>query len=431
MPEKQEEAELLQSWLLPLLYMLRNRRCSPQSEASKRREDMERRRRLRQYYMQKHSRLLMLLIAHRRREGPFIHPCTWPSIRRSNWWEQVVMKEFGPRDWLERFRMSKDTFFYVCGQLQPKLCRHASHLQPSFSVEKKVAVALWRLATNTEYRVICFLFGMNQSMVHKCVKAVCQAIVSLLKPLYLQQPKEQELDNMARIFNARWGFPHCIGALGSLHVALTVPSQCSTDYRNSRCWHSVVLQATVDGLGKFWDLCAGFPGSMENSIILQNSYLWELVREGSLFPEPPRPFLGVPLKYVLLGDASYPLQDWLLKPYKEHQNLTQQQLKFNYRLERAHSVIENAFLRLRARWQCLLTHNDCLVELVPTMILACCILHNVCQVHNEKFVDKWLEAIETSKFPQPSHPMCESMDDSTAETVRELISEYFTSHDEC
>ncbi|XP_029469894.1 protein ANTAGONIST OF LIKE HETEROCHROMATIN PROTEIN 1-like isoform X2 [Rhinatrema bivittatum] len=341
------------------------------------------------------------------------------------------MKEFGPQDWLEKFRMSKDTFFYICSQLRPKLCRHPSHFQPTPSVEKKIAIALWRLATNTEYRIICFLFGMSHAMVCKCVKVVCQAIVSHLKSLYLQQPNEQGFDNMARIFNARWGFPHCVGALGSLHVALTIPSQWSSDYRNSQCWYSVVLQATVDGLGKFWDICAGFPGSMENSAILQNSYLWMLVREGNFLPEPPRPFLGVPLRYVLLGDASYPLQHWLLKPYREHRSLTQQQLKFNYRLERAHSVIENAFLRLRARWQCLLKHNDCLVELMPTMILACCILHNVCEVHDEKFIDKWLEAIETSEFSQPTHPVSESMDDNAAETVRVLMSEYFKSNDEC
>ncbi|KAF1486506.1 Protein ANTAGONIST OF LIKE HETEROCHROMATIN PROTEIN 1, partial [Pygoscelis antarcticus] len=86
--------------------------------------------------------------------------------------------------------------------------------------------------------------------------------------------------------------------------------------------------------------------------------------------------MGKAQKYVLLGDATYPLQDWILKPYQEDENLTQRQLQFNYRLKRAHSVIENAFLRLKARWQILLKCDDCSLELLPTLVLACCILHN-------------------------------------------------------
>ncbi|XP_010211075.1 PREDICTED: deoxyhypusine hydroxylase [Tinamus guttatus] len=152
----------------------------------------------------------------------------------------------------------------------------------------------------------------------------------------------------------------------------------------------MLTQAAVDGLGQFWDVSTAFPGSMENSAVLESSSLWVLAKEGRLCPNPPKPFMGKAQKYVLLGDATYPLQDWILKPYQEDDNLTQRQLQFNYRLKRAHSVIENAFLRLKARWQILLKCDDCSLELLPTLVLACCILHNVCEAHDNPFNEEWL-----------------------------------------
>uniref|UniRef100_A0A8B9BI22 DDE Tnp4 domain-containing protein n=1 Tax=Anser brachyrhynchus TaxID=132585 RepID=A0A8B9BI22_9AVES len=227
----------------------------------------------------------------------------------------------------------------------------------------------------------------------------------------IQTPKE--LENMVRIFRARWGFPHCIGALDSLHIPINPPLRLSADYCNGQGWHSILTQATVDGLGQFWDVSTAFPGSMENSAVLESSSLWH--------------FMGKAQKYVLLGDATYPLQDWILKPYQEDENLTQRQLQFNYRLKRAHSVIENAFLRLKARWQILLKCDDCSLELLPTLVLACCILHNVCEAHDNPFNEEWLEGTEPTELPKPCQPAPAAMEDGRAEQVRELMCQYFES----
>ncbi|CAM2109396.1 unnamed protein product [Caretta caretta] len=408
-----------------LLHLVVHGAAGPPREMAGRGDEPQRAAWLRQYYTQRQKRLMTLLIARRRRSSCYFHPRAWPSFRNADWWERVVLKDFQPRDWLEKFRMSKETFFYVCNQLRPKLS-HPSTLP----LEQRVAVAIWHLATNVEYQIISPLFGVGPSTVQNCVKEVSYAIVLLLKPLYLRLPSEQELENMVRIFSARWGFPHCIGALDSLHVPIHAPAHLGADYCNSQGWHSVLTQVTVDGLGQFWDICAGFPGSMENNTVLENSSLWVLAREGHLFPTPPKHFMGRAQKYVLLGDASYPLRDWILKPYPEDGTLTPQQLQFNYRLKRAHSVIENAFLRLKARWQFLLKCDDCSLDLLPTVILACCTLHNVCEAHDSPFNDEWLEVIEPAEFSKPCQPAPMSMDDSNAEEVRELMCKYFESYGE-
>lgn len=36
--------------------------------------------------------------------------------------------------------------------------------------------------------------------------------------------------------------------------------------------------------------------------------------------------------------------------------------------------------------------NDTNVSFMPTLVTACCILHNLCEIHGDSFDDNWLEA---------------------------------------
>lgn len=139
-------------------------------------------------------------------------------------------------------------------------------------------------------------------------------------------------------------------------------------------------------------------------------------------------------RYVLLGEACYPLQSWLMRAYPEKRGrragpstLTEPQKLFNRGLSRALRVSEGALLRLRARWQCLSKRNDCGLDVVPTMILACCILHNVCESHGDAFKAEWQAEVAETESPQPSHkqPACAGLNQSHAEEVRQLFCDYF------
>lgn len=421
-----EENSVQNPLLFMITYLLMKRRRDLNSMDVERRNEIQRRLRLRQHFLQRQKRTVMMLLTQSTQSCSCPIPTrVWSNTESTDWWERVVMREFQPADWLEKFRMSKETFFFLCGKLKVRLTRQDTRLRPALPLEKRVAVALWRLATNVEYRTISELFGVGRSTVCKCVREVCHSIVVLLKPLYLCPPSEQELEDAAKLFQTRWGFPHCVGVLGSLHVPIIAPSSNTDSYWNSQGWLSVVMQAAVNGLGHFWDVCAGFPGGTEHAAILQNSTLWAQACEGGLAPSPPRSFMGRPLGYLMLGDAGYPLRSWLLKCYAENPQITGSQQTFNRRLLRAHSVLDNAFLRLRARWQCLHKRNDCGLDVIPTMVLACCILHNMCEVHGDTFVEEWVEVVRHGESPQPTDTLSSSAGEDEGEEVRELYCQYF------
>lgn len=166
----------------------------------------------------------------------------WTTTPSTDWWERVVMTEFQPSDWLDKFRMSRETFFYLCDKLRPRLARQDTSFRLALPVEKRVAVALWRLASNIEYRTISALFGVGKSTVCRCVRDMCHAIVALLSSIYLRPPSEQELEDSAQIFLSHWGFPHCVAAIATLHTAIITPSNNASDYANPAGWLSVLSQ---------------------------------------------------------------------------------------------------------------------------------------------------------------------------------------------
>jgi hypothetical protein len=44
----------------------------------------------------------------------------WMKISSNDWSENIVMKHFQEDEWLENFRMTKQTFFWLCNQLEAK-----------------------------------------------------------------------------------------------------------------------------------------------------------------------------------------------------------------------------------------------------------------------------------------------------------------------
>jgi hypothetical protein len=105
---------------------------------------------------------------------------TWEYERSTQWWESVVNQTFTASDWLNNFRMSRSMFLYLCNEIRSKNTKKDTEMRPAISAEKRVALTLWFLATNADYRTIGHLFGVSKASVCVIRKQVCRAIVNVL-----------------------------------------------------------------------------------------------------------------------------------------------------------------------------------------------------------------------------------------------------------
>ena len=80
-------------------------------------------------------------------------------------------------EWKKNFSISRATFRYLCNELHNKL-RHESTFRDTVLVEKRVAIALWRLGMNVEYQTMSHEVGVGVPCSQVCldtsVSLICE-----------------------------------------------------------------------------------------------------------------------------------------------------------------------------------------------------------------------------------------------------------------
>jgi len=200
--------------------------------------------------------------------------------RFSNWWEGVVLQSFGPRDWLDNFRVSRETFNYLCEQLRPLIQKETTVMRRPVSVQRHVG--FWPHLQPSEYRTIAHLFGIARCTVCVVVKETCEAIVQKLVPLYIRFSAGENLNEVITGFKEKCGVPQCAGSVDGTRIPIMPPFMNYTDYYIRKGWYSIVIQAVVDHKGLFRDVYIGWRGSVHNARVFKNSSLYRKANNGEL-----------------------------------------------------------------------------------------------------------------------------------------------------
>ena len=98
----------------------------------------------------------------------------WCLASSKDWWERIALETYTDEQWRADFRMSRGTFNIVCDRLRPSLERQDTQLRRAITVEKRVAITLYWLATGSFFHVVVSLFwGGNRNHMCYSAQSVC------------------------------------------------------------------------------------------------------------------------------------------------------------------------------------------------------------------------------------------------------------------
>ncbi|BAS70789.1 protein ANTAGONIST OF LIKE HETEROCHROMATIN PROTEIN 1 [Oryza sativa Japonica Group] len=306
----------------------------------------------------------------------------WVKERDSEWWDMVSSPDYPDSEFRKAFRMSKATFEVVCDELAAAVAKEDTMLRAAIPVRKRVAVCVWRLATGEPLRLVSKRFGLGISTCHKLVLEVCAALKAMVMPKVVRWPEAGDAAAIAAHFEAISGISGVVGAIYTTHIPIIAPKSNVASYynrrhteRNQKTSYSMTVQCVVDSTGAFTDVCIGWPGSNSDEEVLEKSALY--LHRG---------VPGLIQGQWVVGGGSFPLMDWMLVPYT-HQNLTWAQHMLNEKVAAVRGVARDAFERLKRRWGCLQKRTEVKLLDLPTVLGACCVLHNICERSGDAVVD--------------------------------------------
>ncbi|XP_050824389.1 uncharacterized protein LOC127058397 [Gopherus flavomarginatus] len=270
-------------------------------------------------------------------------------------------------------------------------------MRAALTVENRVAIALWKLATPDSYRSVGHQFGVGKSTVGAAGIEVANAIKELLISRVVTLGHVQVIvDGFAAT-----GFPKCGGEIDGTHIPILAPEHQGSEYINQKGYFRMVQQALVDHKGRFTNINMRCQGKARDARIFRNSGLFQKLQQGTFLPDQKITIGDVEMPIVILGDPAYSLMSWLMKAYTG--SLDSSQELFNSSLSKCRMVVECAFEHLKVRWRSLLTQIDLSETNIPIVITACCVLHSICESKGETFMASWdvEENLLAADYTQP------------------------------
>ncbi|XP_037268956.1 putative nuclease HARBI1 isoform X1 [Rhipicephalus microplus] len=236
---------------------------------------------------------------------------------------------------------------------------------PSKTAEEHILVFLWFAANKACLRDVAGRFGMATATAFRVVERTLEYFLDIAEEV-ISFPGD--LDQLSADFEQVSGVPNTIGCIDGSYISIRCPAKkVRSTYVNRHSYPSLTLQALCDHKKKFLDVTTGHPSKIHDSRIFRTSRLSSKL-----------PHVCCSGKYHVLGDAAYPLRDYLITPFRNYGHLDARQRAFNYHFSATRVKIENAFGDLKARFRQLLHLDFLFVDKMNKFIIACCVLHNMC-----------------------------------------------------
>uniref|UniRef100_A0A3B3S7Y3 Putative nuclease HARBI1 n=1 Tax=Paramormyrops kingsleyae TaxID=1676925 RepID=A0A3B3S7Y3_9TELE len=228
--------------------------------------------------------------------------------------------------------MTSSTLQILSGQHS----QHQTQRSHALSVEEQCLIALRFYACGTFYQVIGDNMGVRKTTVSNVVKAMSVALGSLINQ-FVYFPKDDQTAQTKHKFLQMGNMPSTIGAIDCTH------------YVNRKGRHSIDIQLVGNADLIITNCVVKWPGSVHDARILREN-------------------------------SAYPLLPWLMTPFPvpntpEESRFNSSHCKTRCAIERLNGVLKRRFaclnyLRVQPKVEC-------------NIILACNVLHNICNKNKD------------------------------------------------
>ncbi|KAK2991484.1 hypothetical protein RJ640_016519 [Escallonia rubra] len=315
--------------------------------------------------------------------------------------ERIWAMEAPLRDaqWRSLYGLSYPVFTTVVEKLKPYITQSNLSLPSDYAV----AMVLSRLAHGHSAKTLATRYSLDPYLVSKITNMVTRLLSTKLYPEFIKIPvSRRRLHETTQGFEELTSLPNICGAIDGAPVRVrrlpsNLPNPSVYDCRHG--FSSVQLQVVADHKKIFWDVCVKAPGGFDDASHFRESLLYNRLTSGDIVWEKVLNVRGHHVRPYVVGDWCYPLLSFLLTPFSWNRTGTPAQNAFDEALMKGRKVVEEAIGLLKGRWKILQELNVDLNH-APQTIVACCVLHNLCQIAREPEPELWKEPEESGPAPR-------------------------------
>ncbi|CAH1958474.1 unnamed protein product [Acanthoscelides obtectus] len=172
--------------------------------------------------------------------------------------------EFAPKDWHNYLRTNEETYLKLLSMVTPLIKKQDTVMRKAISPHERLTATLRFLATGRNYEDLKFTTISPQAL-GVIIPETCEAIYKVLRKDYFKF----QWKNIAKHFENRWNFPHCLVAIDGKYIDIIPPSGSGSYFYNYKGRHSMALLAIVDARYQFIICSFGVNGRISDRV-LQN-----------------------------------------------------------------------------------------------------------------------------------------------------------------
>lgn len=301
--------------------------------------------------------------------------------------------------WRSLYGLSYPVFTTVVDKLKP----YITQSQLSLPSDYAVAMVLSRLSHGLSAKTLASRYALEPYLISKITNMITRLLATKLYPEFIKIPvSRRRLVETTQGFQEITALPNICGAMDGTTVKLhKLPSDIINPsmYYSRHGYPSILLQVVADHKKIFWDVCVKAPGGFDDATHFRDSLLYNRLISGDIVWDKVINVRGQHVRPYIVGDWCYPLLSFLLTPFSWNRTGSPAQNAFDEGLMKGRKMVEEAIGLLKGRWKILQDLNVGLNH-APQTIVACCVLHNLCQIAREPEPEPWKEPEESGAPPR-------------------------------